>query len=285
MKRYAVLLVLILLAAADVHALLYYANSFNTVAAINELTVSDFGTQSLTISLSGSGDPVTNTLKMEQTLSGESDYLYIILPSVPDDEYVYVSVCVYAPDFQGAAAGGEGLKVWAGNDSGGSGWYHDYLTTGNSDFEQLLIYVQKVTSSPSALEVLLHTPQGTSYWDDLRVDTEPPPACPSLSGGVPTATPTPGPTATPSIDGPAVDVPGPLPLEPIDETIDLAPFWNIDAISHMVSIIQTYFYLENIPEFFKIFLFIMGVVIGLRLVFAIIGARQTAARNNSGPQV
>lgn len=90
---------------------------------------------------------------------------------------------------------------------------------------------------------------------------------------------------TPTLDIPTyVDIPGPLPLEPIADTIDLAPFWDVDAISHMVSVIQTFFYLENIPEFLKIFLLVMGIVIGIRLLFAIIGARQTAARNN-GPQV
>lgn len=81
-----------------------------------------------------------------------------------------------------------------------------------------------------------------------------------------------------------VDIPGPIPLAPINDTLDLAPFWDVDAISHMISIVQTFFNLENIPEFFKIFLLVMGIIIGLRLLFAIIGARQTAARNN-GPQV
>jgi hypothetical protein len=75
-----------------------------------------------------------------------------------------------------------------------------------------------------------------------------------------------------------VNIPGPLPLEPIADTLDLAPFWDVDSIKHSISIIQTYFYLENIPEFFQIFLLVMGIVIGLRLVFAIIGARQTATR-------
>lgn len=79
------------------------------------------------------------------------------------------------------------------------------------------------------------------------------------------------PTAEPTVM--IESVPGPLPLEPIDETIDLTPFWDIPTIELMVSVIITFFYLENIPQFFEIFLFGMGMIIGLRMIVSIIRRR------------
>ena len=79
------------------------------------------------------------------------------------------------------------------------------------------------------------------------------------------------PTAEPSVM--IESIPQPLPLAPIEETIDLTPFWDIPTIQLMVSVVLTFFYLENIPQFFEIFLFGMGMIIGLRMIVSIIRRR------------
>lgn len=69
-------------------------------------------------------------------------------------------------------------------------------------------------------------------------------------------------------------IPQPIPLEPVTTGLDFAPFWNIQAISDMFSVVLTFFNLHLMPEFFTVFAYGMAVVIGLRFVLGIMGRRQ-----------
>jgi len=103
----------------------------------------------------------------------------------------------------------------------------------------------------------------------------------------------PTPTPAPTVDPQEAILPAayittdsiePFPMPSIEDTIDLAPFWNIAAITDMFRIVRTFFYFETIPEFFKVFLFVMGIVIGLRLILALVGRQAAAQRERQRQQ-
>lgn len=104
--------------------------------------------------------------------------------------------------------------------------------------------------------------------------------CGSL--GPPTPTPWPTPEATSvfsaTMGGPPaaapIVLPQALPLEPISDTIDFEALWDTANFTGMASVVMTFFDLENIPQFFAIFLPFMGMIIGLRLLTRFVGRRQ-----------
>jgi len=120
----------------------------------------------------------------------------------------------------------------------------------------------------------------TGAWDDVTI-TLPCEAIP----------PTPTPEPTPTIDPAVAILPSqyvtvalnidPIPMPDISDTIDLAVFWDVGNFEQMLRIVRTFFYFENIPQFFKVFLFVMGIVIGLRLILALVSNRAEARRNQS----
>lgn len=94
-----------------------------------------------------------------------------------------------------------------------------------------------------------------------------------------TATPLPTATATPlaythtvPLTG-GVVLPPPVSIPPYSETLNIEPFWSGSAVVQWVSIVRTFFVLENIPQFFAIFLPVMGLLIGFRVVLNLIGIR------------
>lgn len=107
---------------------------------------------------------------------------------------------------------------------------------------------------------------------------------PCSSGGPPTPTPWPTPQSTsvfsvttggPPAQSP-IPLPAALPLAPLTDTIDFQAFWDAGNFSGMASVVLTFFDLQNIPQFFAIFLPFMGMVIGLRLLLRIVGRRNAA---------
>lgn len=81
----------------------------------------------------------------------------------------------------------------------------------------------------------------------------------------------------PGISAPiTIPLPAPIPLEPITQTIDFAPLWDANNFTGMASAVLTVFNLQNIPEFLSIFLPVMGMVIGLRLLVAFVSNRRNS---------
>jgi hypothetical protein len=123
------------------------------------------------------------------------------------------------------------------------------------------------------------SPGGAQYieslWDNISIHI---PVC---------ILPTPAPTADPLVSilpseyvSVAVNI-DPFPMPDITDTLDLTPFWDLGSIEDMFRVIRTFFYFENIPQFFKVFFFVMGIVIGLRLILALVSSRSEAKRKGS----
>lgn len=90
----------------------------------------------------------------------------------------------------------------------------------------------------------------------------------------------------PAIEPPfTFTLPGPIDLEPITDTIDYTPLWDFDTFLTMTSIIQTFFYLENIAPFLKIFFFVMATLAGLRLLIGIVSGRMANKRAENSERV
>ncbi|MCP4428889.1 MAG: hypothetical protein GY803_30770 [Chloroflexi bacterium] len=287
MRKQIVIFISVVVALATTvraYALLYYSNTFDSLENVNQWNVVDQDAQSLTVELSDPDGPAPGALKTTQTDVQSVDGISVIVDSVPDNELVYVSACVFIPEWEGGAHQNFGLKVWAGNDTpGDSGWFGEDVTATTGDYQLLSVHVEKAeAATPPEMAIKLYTPTGVVYWDNIRVDTDPPPPCPSIAApdGVPAPTPTPTPIppleplALTGVTDISVDVPGPIPLPPVSDLLDLAPFWDITSIRQSISVVQTFFYLENIPEFFQIFFVSMGFVIALRAIIAIMAARR-----------
>lgn len=68
-----------------------------------------------------------------------------------------------------------------------------------------------------------------------------------------------------------VDIPGPLAIPTITYTIDYSPFWDIDTLGTMFSIVQTIPTFGPIQTFIKIFVPIISILIGIKIVQRILG--------------
>lgn len=158
----------------------------------------------------------------------------------------------------------------------------------------------------SSLAVEYYLPSGQQYliadWDNITlhipceniVDAPPTPTPTSTPTptptGVPTPTITPTPSATPDIIATIVPstyitygtwytgsgiafIPTPLPISTISETIDMSFMWDFNILGQIPQIMLTFFNLQTIPTFFKIFIPFMVMVIALRAVLHMVGIR------------
>lgn len=168
-----------------------------------------------------------------------------------------------------------------------SGSGYDYAASGNTSWTVVSVVGSPGTLSSINLSVVAggsgSAPLSAKF-DDVAISVP----CESVT--LP-STPTPTPTLTPTPEAPPTATPDPIatlsagpfittsvefltPYEipPLaDVELDIWRFWEISNYQNMLRVTITHFYLENVPRFLKILIFVMAVTTGIRLILALIG--------------